>query len=142
MTTLDDMINEVQLNLLGYVLDQEQLTTTSGATTSGAASFSVVDASQISPGLIEVDEELMWCSQVDPDANAVYVAVRGYAGTTPAAHSANAIVRNEPKFPRFSILRAINDTIRSSYPDVFGVGSAQLVANSVLMSYSLPADVE
>jgi hypothetical protein len=123
-------------------MDQEQLTTASGTIASGDMSFPVVDASQISPGLIEVDEELMWCSRIDPDANIVYVAIRGYAGSTAAAHSANAVVRNQPKFPRFSIIRALNDTIRSSYPDVFGVDTTQLTANSAQLSYNLPADVE
>lgn len=43
MTTLGDMINEVHLNLLGYVSDQEQITPLTSSPTSGATSFTVSD---------------------------------------------------------------------------------------------------
>ena len=36
MTTLGDLVNEVHLNLLGYVLEQEQLTPVSTDFTSSA----------------------------------------------------------------------------------------------------------
>lgn len=110
--------------------------------TSSDASFSVADASQLSPGLIEVDEELLWCDRVDPDANLVYVTIRGFFGSTAAAHSANAIARNQPKYPRFSIKRAINDVIRSTYPDLFAVGTTTLTTTIIGVGYELPADVE
>lgn len=100
------------------------------------------DASQISPGLIEVDEELMWCTEVDPDANVIYVSVRAMYGSTAATHIVGSLCRNNPKFPRHTIKQALNNTIRSSYPDLFGVASAQLVANSTVVTYELPADVE
>lgn len=45
MPTLGDMINEVHLNLLGYVSDQDQLTTlTTASLSASAASFTVTDA--------------------------------------------------------------------------------------------------
>lgn len=142
MTTLGDLINEVHLNLLGYVLDQEQLTPVASDFTDSALSFSVSDASQISPGLIEVDEELMWCREVDPDSNIVYVTTRGLYGSTAAAHVTGALVRNQPKFPRASIKKALNDTLRSTYPDLFSVSTTELTANAVTTTYALPADVE
>jgi hypothetical protein len=142
VTTFGDLINEVHLNLLGYVLDQEQLTPVSSDFTSTATSFSVQDASQISPGLIEVDEELMWCREVDPDSNIVYVTTRGIYGTTAAAHTAGAFTRNQPKFPRASIQKAINSTIRSTYPDLFAVATTALTADPVAVGYGIPADVE
>lgn len=46
MTTLGDMINEVHLNLLGYVSDQDQLTTlTTASLSASATSFAVADSS-------------------------------------------------------------------------------------------------
>lgn len=141
MTTYADLINEVHLNLLGFISDQEQLTTTDGFA-SGDTSFSVDDATQISTGLIEVDQELMWCTMVDPDANLVYVSIRGMYGTGVAAHAANAVVRNAPRFPRQSIANSINSVIRSCYPDIFAVATTTITANGAVVTYSLPAEVE
>lgn len=45
MATLDDLINEVHLNLLGFVLDQEQLTPLASSATAVATSLTVDDAS-------------------------------------------------------------------------------------------------
>lgn len=139
MTTLDDLTNEVHLNLLGFVLDQEQLTLTAGAVTPTDVSFSVDDATQMSPGLIEVGDELMWCTRVDPDSNVVYVAIRGMYGSEAATHAADAVVRNQPRFPRFSIVRAIRATIASMYPDVYAVSTTTVVFTGAVSTYELPA---
>lgn len=141
MTTLADLVNEVHLNLLGYVLDQESITTCTSFTDS-ATSFSVVDASQISTGLIEVDEELMWCTEVDTDSNIVYAGVRGMYGTTAAAHSTGAVVRNSPRFPRMMIANAINQVLRSSWPDVYAVASTNITTTTAITTYQLPTTVE
>lgn len=44
MTTLGDIVNEVHLNLLGYVTDQEQITPVTANFTNTATSFTVADA--------------------------------------------------------------------------------------------------
>lgn len=141
-TLLNDIVNEVHLNLLGYSLDQEQLTVAAGAIASGDLSFSVADSTQLSPGVIEVDDELMWCSAVDPNANLVYVLVRGMYGSIAAAHSSGALVRNNPKYPRNTIKTAINNTLTSSYPDIFQVTSTTITANQVVGAYPIPAEAE
>lgn len=99
-------------------------------------------ATELSPGLIEVDEELMWCTQIDPDANVVYVSVRGIYGSTAASHASGAIARNQPRFPRVTIMRAINDTLRAVYPDLFAVATTELTSNLATATYELPANVE
>ncbi len=142
MTTLDDLINEVHLNLLGWVLDQEQLTTLTADITSGATTAVVNDATQVSIGLVEMDEELVWISSVDPNTGTVSIVKRGMYGTTPAAHTTTALVRNAPRVPRHSIKRAINATVLSCYPDLFGVGTSTLSSSGVLVGYELPADVK
>lgn len=141
MSTLADLVNEVHLNLLGFVLDQEAVTPVTSFTSS-AASFTVTDATQISTGLIEVDEELLWCTEVDPDANIVYVSTRGLYGTTAAAHSTGALCRNAPRFPRQTIINAINDTVRSVYPDLYVVASTNITTEGVVITYEVPAAAE
>jgi hypothetical protein len=141
MSTLGDLVNEVHLNLLGYVLDQESITTVT-TFDDNDTSFTVADATQISSGLIEVDEELMWCTEVDPDANIVTVSVRGMYGTTAASHSTGAVCRNSPRFPRQIIVNAINATLRASYPDVFAIDDTTIVSTTSISTYEVPADVE
>lgn len=142
MTTYADLINEVHLSLLGYVMDQESITTLSGAITSGTTSLPVADATQISTGLIEIDEELMWCTQVDTDANLVTISIRAMYGTGAVAHSSAAIVRNQPRFPRQMIGNAINQTLRSVYPDIFGIAKTNITSVTAITTYALPATVE
>lgn len=141
MTTLGDMVNEVHLSLLGYTGDQEQITSTTGFD-AVVLSFTVVDASQISTGLIEVDEELLWCTQVDPDANIVYVSIRGMYGSTAVVHASGAVVRNAPRYPRVTIVNALNDLIQTTYPDLFVVSSTQITVLGAAVTYELPVDVE
>lgn len=84
----------------------------------------------------------MWCSRIDPDANLVYVDIRGIYGSTAAAHGTGAMVRNQPKFPRVAIIRAINETIRSCYPDLFAVASTEFAYNPSVLTYELPAEMD
>lgn len=84
----------------------------------------------------------MWCWEIDPDANVVYVNLRGMYGTTAAAHTTSSYVRNAPRFPRYTIMRAINDTIRSVYPDLWTVAKTEITANTAVVTYALPAEVE
>ena len=71
----------------------------------------------------------------------VNVILRGMYGTTPAAHtSGTSFVRNAPRFPRFAIMRAINDTIRqlAASPqqylsdEVFGCLAEAMLAQGVV----------
>lgn len=81
----------------------------------------------------------MWCTSVS--TNTVNVINRGAYGTTAASHSSGAICRNAPRFPRASILRAINDTIRAVYPDLYAVATTTFLINGDLpIGYSLPAE--
>jgi len=91
---------------------------------------------------VEIDEELLWVTNSDADTGVVTVAVRGLYGTTASTHASGAIVRNAPRFPRASISRAVNDTIRSSYPDLFAVTATTITAERATMTYGLPTDVE
>ena len=139
MTTLADIVNEVHLALLGFVTDQEQITPLTSSPTASATSFTVSDGTVVSAGLIEVDEELMWCTSVS--GATVNVSVRGMFGTTAASHtSGTSFVRNQPTFPRASIKQAINDAVNASYPDIFGIASTSFTFDGVTATYALPAN--
>jgi len=121
-TTLTDIINEVTLNLAGYTYQQDRTTFISSAvTTTTQTSLSLGSTESIGKGIIEIDDELLWIDTFDRVANTATVAPygRGYLGTTAATHTANSKVTIAPTFPRFSVKRAINDTIRALGSSIF-----------------------
>lgn len=127
--TLSQMIDEVKVNLAGYTFQQERATHLTAAvttTTSSSASPLILNLGSVESlgkGIIEIDEELMWVDSYDRLANTATIAPygRGYHGTTAATHAADAQVTISPSFPRATIKRAINDTIRSLGASIFAV---------------------
>jgi len=121
-TTLTDIINEVTLNLAGYTYQQDRTTfISSPVSTTTQTSLSLGSTESIGKGIIEIDDELLWIDTFDRVANTATVAPygRGYLGTTAATHTANSKVTIAPTFPRFSVKRAINDTIRALGSSIF-----------------------
>ena len=143
-TTLTNMIDEVLINLAGYTFQQDRstyLTSAVTTTTSTSASpliLSLGSTDSVGKGILEIDEELLWVDSFDRVANTATVAPygRGYLGTTGATHSADAKVTISPTFPRFSIKRAINDTIRSLGANIFAVKSTTFTFNAAVSTYA------
>lgn len=141
-TTFADLKNEVYANAYGYARDQEQQTYLSTAINASATTVVVGDVNQISRGLLEIDDELMWVSDIDTTANSATIVPgwgRGYLGSTAASHSQNARVTSNPRFPRMTISRAINETILGLYPQLFGVAQTDLTWSAAQTQYELPA---
>jgi hypothetical protein len=148
MPTFNDMINEVRSNLQGYTLRQDRLTylaNTGGITASGT-SIEVGSANNLAKGIIEIDDELIWIDSFNKATSTMNVIQggfgRGYQGTDAATHAQNALVILSPTFPRQSIKRAINDTINSFFPKLWGVGSTTFTFNASQTAYTLPAEAE
>jgi len=144
MTTLANMIDEVLINLSGYTFQQDRAThLTSAVTTVTSTSASPLvlnlgSTDSLGKGTIEIDEELMWVDSYDRVANTATVSPygRGYLGTTAATHAADAKVTISPTFPRFSVKRAINDTIRSLGANIFAVKSTTFTFNAAVSTYA------
>jgi len=138
------MIDEVLINLAGYTFQQDRATylkTNITTTTSSAASPLVVSlgsTDSVGKGVIEIDEELMWVDSYDRISNTATIAPygRGYLGTTAATHTADVKVSISPTFPRFSVKRAINDTIRSLGANIFAVKSTSFTFNAAVSTYA------
>lgn len=145
MTTLNEMIDEVSMNLSGYTLQQDRTTWLTGAvttTTSPVTSptiLSVYSADNMGRGIIEVDEELMWVNSFDRTTFTATIAPygRGYQGTTAATHASGAKVTVSPVFPRFSIKRAINDTIRAMGSQLLTIGQTTFTFNPSVTTYEI-----
>jgi hypothetical protein len=145
--TLSDMINEVSMNLSGYTLTQDRSTylrSSVAATASSSASpivLSLGSTENVGKGIVEVDEELFWIDTYDRIGNTATVAPygRAYLGTTLATHAADAKVTIAPTFPRFSIKRAINDTIKGLSGMLFAADTTTITYSSAVSTYRLPA---
>ncbi len=142
-TTLANMIDEVLINLSGYTFQQDRAThltapvTTTTSTSASPLILSLGSTDSVGKGTVEIDEELLWVDTFDRVANTATVSPygRGYLGTTPATHALDAKVTIAPTFPRFSIKRAINDTIRSLGASIFAVKSTSFTFNAAQSTY-------
>lgn len=138
-TTLSNIIDEVVVNLSGYTYQQERSTylrtavTSTVSTSSSPTILNLGSSENLGKGTIEIDEELMWVDSFDRVSNTATISPygRGYLGTTAATHDADAKVTISPIFPRNSIKRAVNDTVRS-------VGSSIFAAKSTTFTFQAP----
>lgn len=143
--TFAQMVDEVRSNLAGYTLRQDRITNLAnvGGITATDLAIKIGSADNLAKGIIEIDDELMWINSFDTtnlQLNAIAGFGRGYGGTTPAPHSQNAQVTLTPTFPRVNVKKAINDTINSFYPKLFGVSSTTFTFNAAQVAYPLPAE--
>jgi len=145
MPTLQNLVDRVRQELAGFSQNQQQFTALAADITNSATSFTVTDATQVSRGTIEVDnQELMLVQSVNQNTNTVTVSPfgRGYASTTANAHLTGAKIENSPIWPTVRVVEAINDAIRGVYPQLWAVSNTSLPKTSVVYEYSLPADAE
>jgi hypothetical protein len=144
MTTYNEMVEEVLINLEGFTLRQDRTTYLTSGIDSDDLSISLASGDNIGKGVLEIDDELVHIDSVDRSDRSAVISPfgRGYRGTTAASHSANAKVTFSPSFPKISVKRAINDTIRAVYPNIFGVASTTFTYNAAQTTYSLPANAE
>lgn len=144
MATLAQMIDEVTINLSGYTLQQDRTTHLAAAVTtltspsSAPTVLSLASTESIGKGTIEIDEELLWIDSFDRVGKTATIAPygRGYLGTTAVTHLLDAKVTISPTFPRFSIKRAINDTIDSFAASIGAVKSTTFTYNSAVSTYA------
>jgi hypothetical protein len=144
MTTLENMIDEVLINLSGYTLQQDRATYLTNAvsttvSTIAAPTILYLGSTELGKGTIEVGEELMWVDSFDRIANTATISPfgRGYLGTTAETHAAGDKVTISPTFPRYVVKRAINDTIRALGASIFAVKQATFTYNAAVTTYEL-----
>jgi len=124
MATLNQLTEQTLGEVNSYVKNQESVTVITSATTAGDLTMLVDDASAISRGIVEIDDELIYVKkaiQTSGTIQALGVAGnpigRGWRGTTATSHVSGSVVRNNPIFPRNQVKRAILETIKGmSFP--------------------------
>ena len=138
------MIDEVLINLSGYTYQQERSTYLTAAVTaltspsSSPTILSLGSTDNVGKGILEIDEELLWIDSFDRIANTATIAPygRGYLGTTATTHAVDAKVTVSPIFPRHSVKKAINDTLRAMGTQLMVVKQTTFTYNAAVNTYA------
>lgn len=141
--TFDSLTDEVLMNLAGYTLNQDRATYLTAAFTSLTSPsssplvLSLHSTDNVGKGIIEINDELMWVDSFDRVANTATIAPfgRGYLGTTPSAADVDDKVTISPTFPRYSVKRAINDTIRAMGSSLSAIKQTTFTYNPAVTTY-------
>lgn len=140
MSTLKQLMDQIESNLQGYVQDQAEQTYVVGSMDSDDLTFTVDEPSLVSRGIIQVDDELMWVKSVDRDTSTVTVSPfgRGYLSSVAAAHTAGARVTDNPLFPRSQVKIALNQVIDNLYPDLYALATTDITYVAARATYEMP----
>lgn len=148
MTTFDQLVKQVRQQLLGFSMNQESVAelTVAMADTDTSFTCDTSTVTNLSRGLVEIDDELILVKTYDATSGVVSVMGqangRGYEGTTPAAHSPHALVTSNPAFPRARIKEAVNQAIAGLYPHLVVFAATEITYNAAQIEYEMPADTE
>lgn len=141
--TLDDLTNEVIMNLAGYTMQQDKTAHLTSAITTTTSTLAVpttfqMSAEQAGTGIYEIGDELIWVDEYDRISRTATVPPygRGFMGTTATEHAAGSRVVITPTFPRNSVKRAIQDTIRAIGSSIFAAKNTSFTYNATTSTYA------
>lgn len=141
MTTFAQMIDDTLMQLTGFSTFQDQATYLTSAIDSDDLTIPVADATAVSRGLIEIGSELIQVDGVNTTSGSLTIPPygRGYRSSTAASHASGTRVVSSPMFPRTMVKKALNDAIKSVYPELFAIGSTIFSFQPSITAYNLPA---
>ena len=90
--------------------------------------------------IIECEQELMYCTDLDTVNNQVTV-VRGALGTTAATHAEGKVIKISPVFTRKAVFDAVVDQINNLFPTLFAVDTQSITTGTgytLIGDYSSP----
>jgi hypothetical protein len=144
MATFGSMTDEVVRKLAGFTLRQDRQTHLIAAVNTTATTITVASANNISTGIIQIDDELIYVDSYDRTSGVLSIPPygRGYNGTSPASHQNGARVIISPTFPSVDVKDAINETLLSTFPDLYTTGTHTFSFSTAKSTYPLPEEVE
>ena len=144
MATFGSMTDEVVRKLAGFTLRQDRQTHLTAAVSATATTITVASANNISTGIIQIDDELIYVDSFDRSSGALNIPPygRGYNGTSAATHQNGARVIISPTFPSVDVKDAINETLLSTFPDLYTTGTHTFSFSTAKSTYPLPEEVE
>lgn len=139
---ISDVVDEVNDALHSYVRDQDQVTSLAVPMVAADLQLIAGDANQLSRGLIQIDDEVMYVKTVDAANNLVLLEPwgRGESGSVAADHAAGAKITTAPIYPRVRVKDVVAGIVAEIFPAVYGVQTTLLTPNPAVTNYSLPAD--
>jgi hypothetical protein len=144
MATFGSMTDEVVRKLAGFTLRQDRQTHLTAAVNATAVSITVASANNISSGIIQIDDELIYVDSYDRNSGVLSIPPygRGYNGTSPSSHAVGARVIISPTFPSVDVKDAINETLLATFPDLYTTGTHTFSFSPAKSTYPLPDEVE
>lgn len=139
MTTVSQMIDQCGGMLHSYTGTVEATTYLTASMTSTDTTVQVAHPTRLLQGIIEIDDELMFVSDVGEAAVTLFPTGRGFQNTTAVSHAINARVTNDPVVPRARIFEEMLATIRQ-LSDLFVIKTTPLTSDLTVNTYGLPAD--
>jgi hypothetical protein len=119
MATLSQLTEQTIGEVSSYVRNQESVTITTALTTASDLTITVDDATALSKGIVEINDELLYVKKSVQSSGTIQIlgtagnpTGRGWRGTTATSHISGSVVRNNPLFPRTQVKRAILETIK------------------------------
>lgn len=144
MATFGSMTDEVVRKLAGFTLRQDRQTHLTAAVSATATTVTVASANNISTGIIQIDDELIYVDSYDRSSGVLSVPPygRGYNGTSPATHQSGARVTISPTFPSVDVKDAINETLLATFPDLYTTAVHTFTYSPAKSTYALPEEAE
>lgn len=153
MPTFNQLADEVTRKLSGFTLRQDRQTHLRIALTSSASKIYVADASNISAGIIQIDDELIYIDSFDRDTGELVVGGyvtgatntpygRGYNGTDATAHTVGSKVIISPTYTAVDVKNAINETIHAVYPELYATDQYSFKYRPARLTYELPSELK
>lgn len=137
--TFGSLIEEVILSLQGFGVNKDQMVTLTSEMTDSSTTFEFDETEQISKGIVEIEDEIIWVKSVSGMTATIPPWGRGFKGTVAASHSSGTAVAVNPTWPRSQVGRAIQDTLKGLYPTLFTVGSTEFDITPTQWQYEMPA---
>lgn len=139
---VSELVDEVNDTLHSYVRDQDQVTSLATPMAADDLSIVVDDANQLSRGLVQIEDEMVYVKTVDAASGLVLLEPwgRGQSGSTAAEHAAGVKVTNSPIYPRQRVKDVVAGVIHEIFPDVFAVATSYVTPIPATTHYELDAD--
>ncbi len=134
MSTVGELIDRLYREFLYPPREQPARTTLATTITSAIETIvyndgilSVEEENSLGEGLIiELGTELILVTAVDTGTQTLTTTDgRGWAGTTPAAHTQGDELRLAPDYPRLQVFDAVADALQTLYPELFRIVSTE-----------------
>lgn len=140
--TFTSLIDEVITSLQGFGTDNDATATLTSDVVSADQLLLVDSTDDVSRGLIEIDQEIIYVQSADQGVITVQPWGRGFKGTVAASHVAGSMVSVAPSWPRAVVAREVNNTVRAVYPSLFAVGTLELTSSPTTWQYAISSTVD